>query len=119
MKKFWKENGHYEIGYPTAALSAEYHPLSWWLGEVRSGYEDGSLTDNSPEIKCLVALGIPLEKIRRGPRDASVEGNWYEDIWRKSKECIHASQSTSKQGLYENQYEESLLKGFDMQTDRI
>jgi len=35
----------------------------------------------------LVALGIPLEKIRRGPRDASIEGNWYEDISRKSKDA--------------------------------
>ena len=41
------------------------------------------------------------------------------DVWRKFKECIHTSQSTSKQGLYENQYEESLLKGFDMQTERM
>lgn len=87
MKKFGQENDHYEIGYPTAALGAEYHSVFWWLGEVRSGYEDGSLTNDSPEIKCLVELGMSLEKIRRGPRDASIEGNWYEDISRKSKDA--------------------------------
>jgi len=84
MKQFGNENGHYEVGYPSVALSPEYHPVYWWLVDVRSRCEDGSLTVESPEIKCLVALGMPLEKIRRGPRDASIEGRWYEDILERS-----------------------------------
>ena len=41
------------------------------------------------------------------------------NVWRKPKECINARQSISKQGLYENKFEELLPKRFEMQTDRM